>query len=242
MALTKNREVDHYVDQELRTLGVGAAKNIFKGALVGQSSAGYAQPLVAGDPFVGIAYEQTDNTAGASGAQSVRIFTVGDFGFALAGATVAHIGRPVFASADDTLTFTGAGNSYLGTVQEVPASGEIVLRIDPQRMRIKTLVHAVEDLSAGADIAAMEQMSAIDGRSFALFGQGVMRQLELLRDELVALEESASELREAFDQLRRHVLAVGGLHQLLDALDEVDVPVLVHLHAGDVETPQHSLT
>ena len=40
MALTKNREVDHYVDQELRTLGVGAAKNIFKGALVGSSSAG----------------------------------------------------------------------------------------------------------------------------------------------------------------------------------------------------------
>ena len=32
MALTKNREVDHYLDQELRTLGVGAAKNVFKGA------------------------------------------------------------------------------------------------------------------------------------------------------------------------------------------------------------------
>jgi|CXWL01.1.fsa_nt_gi hypothetical protein len=154
MALTKNREVDHYVDQELRTLGVGAAKNIFKGALVGLSGAGYAQPLVAGDPFVGIAYEQSDNTGGANGAVAARVYTVGDFGFPLAGATVAHIGRPVFASADDTLTFTGAGNSYLGTVQEVPASGEIVLRIDPQRMRIKTIVHVVEDLSAGVDIAA----------------------------------------------------------------------------------------
>jgi hypothetical protein len=154
MALTKNREVDHYVDQELRTLGVGAAKNIFKGAVVGLSIAGYAQPLVAGDPFVGIAYEQSDNTSGANGAVAVRVYTVGDFGFPLAGATVAHIGRPVFASADDTLTFTGAGNSYLGTVQEVPASGEIILRIDPQRMRIKTVVHVVEDLAAGADIAA----------------------------------------------------------------------------------------
>jgi enoyl-CoA hydratase len=39
---------------------------------------------------------------------------------------------------------------------------------------------------AGADIAAMEQMSAIDGRSFALFGQGVMRQLELLPIPVVA--------------------------------------------------------
>lgn len=154
MALTKNREVDHYVDQELRTLGVGAAKNVFKGALVGLSSAGYAQPLVAGDPFAGISYEQTDNSAGANGALSVRLYTLGDFGFPLVGATVAHIGRPVFASADDTLTFTGAGNSYVGTVQEVPANGEIILRIDPERRRIKTLVHAVEDLAAGADIAA----------------------------------------------------------------------------------------
>jgi enoyl-CoA hydratase len=39
---------------------------------------------------------------------------------------------------------------------------------------------------AGADIAAMEQMSAIDGRSFALFGHGVMRQLELLPIPVIA--------------------------------------------------------
>ena len=39
---------------------------------------------------------------------------------------------------------------------------------------------------AGADIAAMQQMSVIDGRSFALFGQGVMRQLELLPIPVVA--------------------------------------------------------
>ncbi len=154
MALTKNRDVDHYVDQELRTLGVGAAKYIFKGALLGVSSSGYAQPLVAGDRFAGIAYEQSDNSDGANGAVSVRVYTEGDFGFPLSGATVAHVGRPVFASADDTLTFTGAGNSYVGTVQEVPASGEIILRIDPQRARIKTVTHAVEDLGAGADIAA----------------------------------------------------------------------------------------
>ena len=72
MALTKNREVDHYVDQELRTLGVAAAKNVFKGALVGVSSTGYARPLTAGDPFAGIAYEAADNSAGASGDLTVR--------------------------------------------------------------------------------------------------------------------------------------------------------------------------
>jgi hypothetical protein len=154
MALTKNREVDHYVDQELRTLQVAAAKHIYKGALVGIDSAGYARPLLAGDPFAGVAYEEIDNSAGAGGALSVRVYTLGDFGLALSGATVAHIGRPAFASADDTLTFTGAGNSYVGIVQDVPASGSIILRSDPQRSNIKTITHAVEDLAAGADIAA----------------------------------------------------------------------------------------
>ena len=154
MALTKNREVDHYVDQELRTLQIAAAKHIFKGAIVGINSSGYAQPLVAGDAFAGIAYEGLDNSAGANGDQSVRVYTLGDFGMAVAGATVAHVGRPVFASADDTLTFTGAGNSYVGIALDVPSSGSILLRIDPQRSKIKTVIHAVEDLAAGADFAA----------------------------------------------------------------------------------------
>lgn len=154
MALTANREVDHYVDQELRSFQVAASVNIFKGAFIGLAPTGYARPLVAGDPFVGIAYEAIDNSSGANGDLSVRVYTVGDFGLALAGAAVAGIGRPVFASADDTLTLTANGNSYVGIVQDVIASGEIILRIDPAHKQIKTVVHAVENLSAGADIAA----------------------------------------------------------------------------------------
>ncbi|MEK6674831.1 MAG: hypothetical protein AABZ47_04155 [Planctomycetota bacterium] len=154
MPLTVNRDVDHYVDLELRTLPVAAAKHIYKGGFIGSNSAGYAQPLVAGDPFAGIAYEEADNTTGAAGAMTVRVYTFGDFGHALSGATIAHMGRPVFASADNTLTFDGAGQSYLGFVQDVPANGQIVLRIDVTRQRIKTVTHVVEDLAAGADIAA----------------------------------------------------------------------------------------
>ena len=47
MSLTANREVDHYVDQELRSFQVAASKHIYKGALVGLSSTCYAQPLTA---------------------------------------------------------------------------------------------------------------------------------------------------------------------------------------------------
>ncbi len=103
---------------------------------------------------MGIAYEEMDNSAGSNGDVSVRVYTLGDFGLTLTGATVADIGRPVFASADDTLTFTGASNSYVGVVQDFVATNEIILRIDPGGRRIKTIVHGVEDLSAGADIAA----------------------------------------------------------------------------------------
>ena len=121
---------------------------------MGLSSSGYAKALAAGDKFVGVAFEEIDNSGGSAGDLSGRVYTLGDFGHALSGATVADVGRPVFASADDTLTFTGAGNSYGGIVQDVVANGEIILRIDPGRGQIKTVTHAVEDLGAGADIAA----------------------------------------------------------------------------------------
>jgi hypothetical protein len=170
MPLTANRDVDHYVDQELRSLPVAAAKRIFKGALVGLASSGYAQPLLAGDAFAGIAYEETDNTVGANGAMTVRVYTQGDFGHALAGAAAADVGRPVFASADNVLTFSGAGTSYAGVVQDVPAAGQIILRIDPARSLVKTITHFVEDLAAGADIAA-RSIHSFDALAWVVAGR-----------------------------------------------------------------------
>jgi hypothetical protein len=154
MALTVNRELDHYVDQELRGLGVAADVHVFKGALLGLTAGGYVRPLTAGDLFAGIAYEEMDNTDGDDGAMIVRVYTQGDFGVTLTGATAASLGRPVFASADDTLTFVGAGNSPVGVVQDVVEADEIVLRIGSLQRPVKTIVHAVENLGAGADIAA----------------------------------------------------------------------------------------
>ena len=154
MALTANRDLDHYIDQEMRSFQVAASEHIHKGALVGLSSTGHAKALAAGEKFLGIAFEEADNSGGSAGDLSVRVYTLGDFGHALNGATAADVGRPVFASADDTLTYTGAGNSYVGIVQDVVTDGEIILRIDPGRRQIKTVTHAVEDLAAGADIAA----------------------------------------------------------------------------------------
>ncbi len=154
MALTANRDLDHYVDQELRALAVAGEARVFKGALLGLTAEGYVRPLVGGDLFAGIAYEEMDNSAGEDGDVSVRVFTQGDFGVSLAGATAASLGRPVFATADDTLTFAGAGATPVGVVQDLVSDDAIVLRIRSLERPVKTVVHAVENLSAGVDIAA----------------------------------------------------------------------------------------
>ena len=60
----------------------------------------------------------------------MRVYTLGDFGFKLPGATIVDIGRPVFATADDALTLEKSVNSPIGWVANVVATGEIVLRID----------------------------------------------------------------------------------------------------------------
>lgn len=130
MTLTANRDVDHYIDQELRSFLVAAATHIYKGALVGLSGDGRAGALTAGDLFVGIAHEEVDNTPDVGGERFVRVYTLGDFGLTLPGAMLADIGRPVFAFTDDSVTFVAPANSYVGRVVGVVLPGEIILRLD----------------------------------------------------------------------------------------------------------------
>lgn len=130
MALSANRDIDHYVDQELRSFQVAASEHIYKGAFVGLSSGGYAQALTAGDLFVGVAYEEADNSSGSAGDILMRVYTLGDFGHALSGAAISNLGDAVYASADDSLTFTSTSNSYVGHAMDVPSSGKIILRLE----------------------------------------------------------------------------------------------------------------
>lgn len=129
MALSANRDVDRYVDQELRTLPVKASTHIYKGALVGLDG-GYARGLVAADGFVGVAYEEADNSSGSDGDKVVRVFTMGDFEHALSSASRANNGSSVYASDDETLTLTASGNSLVGHQIDSPSANKIVLRIN----------------------------------------------------------------------------------------------------------------
>jgi hypothetical protein len=129
MALTANREVDHYVDQELRAYPVAAWQRIYKGALVEVGANGYLRALTGGGRFAGLAYEEGDNRGGADGDVTVRVYTLGDFGLPLAGAGVADIGRAIYATADDALTFDPSQATFVGHVQGISSPGHVVLRL-----------------------------------------------------------------------------------------------------------------
>ena len=130
MALTANREVNRYVDQELRSYPVKANTHVYKGGLVSLDASGYARPLNAGDQAVGLAYEEMNNTSATDGQVSVRVFTQGDFVHALQGALRTNIGDAVYASDDETLTFTSTDNSLVGVCVDRPAANEIILRLN----------------------------------------------------------------------------------------------------------------
>lgn len=138
MALTANRDVDHYVDQELRSYPVKAGQTIYKGAfVVVEESSGYAMPFVSGagagtaNFFVGIAYEEADNASGSNGDISVRVFTKGDFEHDVTSGSITTVGDKVYATSDDTLVLiAGAGqNVFVGRVQGYLSGNTCIIRL-----------------------------------------------------------------------------------------------------------------
>ncbi len=146
MALTANRDIDFFTSNELIDLAVDDNVLIYKGALVGRNRAtGFVRPLVAGDEFVGVAYRQADNTVAGhtAGGISARLFQTIDIVHPLSGVATADIGRPVYASDDETLTLNNVG-SRVGRVVAVETTNTARVRCTP----IATLDGALEPLPA----------------------------------------------------------------------------------------------
>jgi len=133
MALTANRELNRFVDQELRSFTVAASAHVWKGALVGvERSTGHVRNLQPGDMFVGIAYEEVDNSNGAAGEVSIRLYTQGDFVLTTNNATQAWVGSAVYAVDDEvTGVLTFGGESYVGVLMAVLSTNLGIVRINP---------------------------------------------------------------------------------------------------------------
>lgn len=134
MALTADRNLAFYASPELVDLPVDDNVVVYKGALVGRNRAtGYARPLTAGDEFLGIAYHKADNTVAGhtAGGINVRLHQAIDIVHTLTGVVTADIGKDVYASADDTLTLTPAGNSHVGRIVAVDSTNLARVRCKP---------------------------------------------------------------------------------------------------------------
>lgn len=118
------------------TLPVIASDIIYEGAAVGMVvSTGHCQPLAAGNLFVGFAERKADNSAGAAAAINVDLIMAGQVQLSVTGAVITDIGQPVYATDDDTFTFSPVSSVFIGYVKRYVSSGVVVVEFDAAMWR-----------------------------------------------------------------------------------------------------------
>lgn len=121
-------------DGALVLYSVGAGVHVRKGGLLAVAAAtGLAQPASdsAGLVFIGVAYEEADNTLGAAAAKSVRVLKTGVYTYAKTAATPADVGKPAFIVDDATVATAATADAIAcGVVVGAPSAGTVQVRID----------------------------------------------------------------------------------------------------------------
>jgi len=131
MATLTQDSIRVYEIGDFNDLPVVASDIIYEGAIIGDNASGYARPLVAGDPFLGICERHADNSAGSAGDINVRSRVRGLIEMPVTGATgVGDVGSIVYAADDDTLTLTAGSNTLIGWVHRYVSSTTCVVRFD----------------------------------------------------------------------------------------------------------------
>lgn len=121
---------------------------IYEGAAVGDNGSGYARPLVAGDPFLGFAKNQADNSTGSAGDINVHVQQEGKIQLAINALAITDVGKPVYASDDNVFTLTASTNTYIGKVVRWVSTGIGIVAFD---VACKSgILGALTDNSGGA--------------------------------------------------------------------------------------------
>ena len=150
-------------------LPVIAADIIFEGSAVGVVDAsGHGRPLVAGDRFAGFANAKADNSAGAAAAINVDLRTSGKVEIAVTGAVITDKGQPVYASDDDTFSFSPVGGSFIGFVHRFVSAGVAVVSFD-----VDKLVDPWAEYTVRETLSAIKTFDAEDcGKLFCVDAAG----------------------------------------------------------------------
>lgn len=129
-ALSANTDIPRVVSPDIDDFDVDAAVHIYKNAFIGRNIAtGYVSPMIIGDEFVAIAYEEADNSSGAAGAMTCRGYDAGRFKLYLSGVTRDDIGKAVFATADNTIALTGHALAFIGRIVGIEATSYPIVEL-----------------------------------------------------------------------------------------------------------------
>lgn len=132
MALSANTPRDYELGDR-NEFGVTASTKIYEGSAVSMNPAtGFARKITAGDIFLGFAEGPADNTSGADGAIRVRVRDTGKVVLSISAAAITDIGKAVFASDDNTFTFTQGTNVYIGRVIRWISTGVVLVAFETE--------------------------------------------------------------------------------------------------------------
>ena len=132
---------------------VGAAEEIYQGSFVTlDTSDKYLSALVVPDALYGMSLERV--TGGSSnGDVTCKVLCAGVIQHAIGSIAVASIGKPVFATDDQTLTITNDGtDTPVGMLVGVPVTGTAIVQMFPPRIEVQKFV--VTNFTAQATFAA----------------------------------------------------------------------------------------
>jgi len=145
---------------DLNSLPMVATDIIYEGAAVGiEAASGNARPLNAGDAFAGFCIQNADNATGSAGDVRVQVKTHGEVQLPVANVAATDIGKPVYASDDDTFVLTATSNSYIGKVKRFVSTGVAVVAFD---VRSGGAVTALTDNTGGAAVETLAAMVNTD--------------------------------------------------------------------------------
>lgn len=140
-ALTTNTPRAESINSRMSEYGVAASQHIYRGSFVGLNPAGYLKTFVPGDLFVGIAEEEFDNSGSSSTAGGVaspgtgtgrslcKVWIGGDYQLTLSSVALTDVGRPVYATDDNTLSLTGHPDAYVGRVLRYVSSNTCIVQM-----------------------------------------------------------------------------------------------------------------
>ena len=108
-----------------------ASDIVYEGAAVGDNGAGYGQPLVAGDPFVGHAISKVDNASGSAGDKNIELRSGRYRLLVTLTALITDVGQPVYMSDDATYSMIATSNSYVGVITRYVSSTTMEVEFRP---------------------------------------------------------------------------------------------------------------